>query len=70
VHVGQVQVILPGAVMMIGEEGEKGDRRAVDGGGERVGVGVRAVDCDAGMFVMGVSSCVVGEGNELNEDVV
>jgi hypothetical protein len=40
VHVGQVQVIRPEVVVMIGDEGEEGDRRSGDGGGEGVGVGV------------------------------
>jgi hypothetical protein len=69
-----VQVILLGGIVMTGDEEaspeEEGVRRVVDGGAEGVGVGVRAGDCDAEMFVIGVSSCVVGEENELNEDVV
>jgi hypothetical protein len=40
VHVGQVQVILPGVVVLIGEEGEEGDRRVVDAGAEGVRVEV------------------------------
>lgn len=73
-HVGQVQVILLGGIVMTGEEEaspeEEVDRRVVDGGADGVGIGVRAEDGDAGIFVMGVSSCVVGEETELNEDVV
>ncbi len=57
-HVGQVQVILLGGIVMNGDEEappeEGGDRRVVDRGAEGVGVRVRAEDCDAGMFVMGV----------------
>ncbi len=71
---GQLQVILLGGIVMTGDKEaapeEEGDRRVVDEGAEGVGIGVRAEDCDAGMFVIGVASCVVGEGNELNEDVV
>ena len=69
-----MQVILLEGSVMTGEEEalpeEEGDRRVVDGGADGVGIGVRAEDCDAGIFVMGVSSCVVGEENELYEDVV
>jgi hypothetical protein len=74
VHVGQVQVILLGGIVMAGEEEaspeEEGDRRVADRGAEGVEVGVRAEDWDAGMFVIGVSSCMVGEENGLNENVV
>ena len=48
-HVGQVQVILLGGIVVTGVEEEEGDRRVVDGGAEGVGVGVRAEACDAGM---------------------
>ena len=69
-HVGQVQVIRPGVVVMIGDEGEEGDRRAVDGGGEGVGIGMRAEDCDAGTEIVGLSSCVGGKEKESNESGV
>jgi hypothetical protein len=70
VHVGQVQVILLGGSVVTGVEEEDGDRRVVDGGVEGVGVGVRAEDCDAVMYVVGLSSCVVGKEKESNESGV